>query len=82
MLRNGLPQIWLGPCCIFVPPKFKGVLFNPWQCTFEAYHEGRIVALVDWTCLYQCMMHPIGRKVFREKFGSFPGQWLHEAVFP
>ncbi len=74
-------QVWLGPCRMPVPPKFKGVLFNPQQATFEAYHEGRLIMWVSWINLYQAMWHPIGRQVFRERYGSLPGQWLHETVF-
>lgn len=65
----------------FVPPKFDGVRFNPVECTFEAYREGVMVAWINWIYLYQAMHHPIGRRVFLERYGSLPGQWLLEARF-
>jgi len=74
-------QVWLGPCAMPIPPKFKGVLFNPWLTIFVAYHDGRAVMSVDWIRLYQAMGHPIGRQMFRNLYGSLPGQWLCEAVF-
>lgn len=82
MRSSPIPQIWLGPCMMFVPPKFKGVLFNPRLVMLVAYCEGRAVMSVDWIRLYQAMGHPIGRQVFRNLYGSLPGQWLLEAVFP
>ena len=66
---------------MFVPPKFDGVLFNHANCTFEAYRNGKMVSWVSWICLYQCMHHPIGKRVFLKRYGSLPGQWLLEAVF-
>lgn len=75
-------RIWLYPSVMFVPPNFKGVLFNPYWATFEAYHKGRMIAWVSWIYLYQAMHHPVGRQVFLERYGSLPGQWLAEAKFP
>ncbi len=74
-------MIYQGRPTMFLPPKFDGVMFNARECRFEAYRNGRMVAQVNWIYLYQCMYHPIGKRVFLKRYRSLPGQWLLEAVF-